>query len=147
MARKRLGRLPPRYRFALNQFPEVRWSKCPRCRKLTHARKFPLLVHVEGHGLVILGKTCRYCTPCEFIVAHQEELETELAILFSRRRPEVLGNDYLVVGTVERATWEKGLHEALEWDELFDHAADFKRYYTLEDPRPRWVYTGPDRPS
>jgi hypothetical protein len=63
--RPRLGKLPSRYRFALNPFPEVRWS--PRFDKLMHARKFPLLIHVEGAGLVALGKTCRYYTPCEFI--------------------------------------------------------------------------------
>jgi hypothetical protein len=33
------------------------------------------------------------------------------------------------------------------WDELLDHTADLKRYYTLHDPRRRWVYTGPERPS
>ena len=42
-----------------------------------HARKFALIIHVEDAGLVALGYTGRFCTPCEFIIAHQEELETE----------------------------------------------------------------------
>lgn len=54
--RRRLGKLPLRYRFALNPFSEVRWSKCPLCEKLTYNRKFPLLIHVDQHGPVILAR-------------------------------------------------------------------------------------------
>lgn len=64
MARKRLGKLPRRYRFALDPFAEVRWSRCPRCDNPTFNRKFPLFVHVDGFGPVILGKTRRYCAAC-----------------------------------------------------------------------------------
>lgn len=122
--RRRLGKLAPRYRFALNPFPEVRWSKCPRCEKLTYNRKFPLLIHVEDFGPVILGKTARYCTRCEFIVVHQAELVAELAHMFSQRAPEVVGNDYLVMGIVERKTWQKGMREKLGWEELLQHTSD-----------------------
>lgn len=85
------GKLKPRYRFALNPFPEVRWSRCPRCEKLTHARKFPLLIHIDGLGLLTLGKTCRYCTPCEFVIADQAELEEELVILSGATFPKRWG--------------------------------------------------------
>jgi hypothetical protein len=149
MARKnrRLGKLPPRYRFALNPFPEVRWSKCPRCERLTFSRKFPLLIHMEEYGPVVLGKTCRYCARCEFIIAHQEELEAELAYLFSQMAPEVVGNDYFVMSVVERKTWQKGRQEVVNWEELLQHAADIKQYYTLNDPRPRWVPSSPEPPA
>lgn len=145
MPPKRIGKLPARYRFALNPFPEVRWSKCPRCEKPMHARKCPLLVHVEGHGPLVLGKTCRYCTPCEFILAHQAELEDELAYLFSRRKPEVVGNPYFVLGVVERTFWKKGLTGTLDLNKTLEHTADIKRYMTLRDPRRHWVYTGAER--
>lgn len=140
MARRpRLGKLPPRYRFALNPFAEVRWSRCPRCDKLMHARKFPLLIHVEGAGLVALGKTCRYCAPCEFIIAHQEEVETELTILFEEKLPEAVGNDYFVVGTVDVRTWRKSLAQPLTVDEMLAHTADVKHPMIVHDPRPRLV--------
>ncbi|HEV3050541.1 MAG TPA: hypothetical protein VGX50_09545 [Longimicrobium sp.] len=87
------GKLKPRYRFALNPIPEVRWSRCPRWDKLTHARKFPLLIHIAELGLLTLGKTCRYCTPCEFIIADQMELEEQLVISCEDRgRPEKIGS-------------------------------------------------------
>lgn len=140
MPRKpRFGKLPPRYRFALNPFPEVRWSQCPRCRKLMHARKFALLIHVQDAGLVALGFTCRYCTPCELIIAHQEELETELTILFEKKLPEAVGNEYFVIGTMEMPTWRKSLAAPVGLDELLEHTSDFKRAILLHDPRRPWV--------
>jgi hypothetical protein len=101
---------------------------------------------VDGYGPLVLGKTCRYCTPCEFIIAHQEELEGELAYQFSQRLPEVVGNPYLVLGVVERRTWQKGMRERLAWEELLEQTADIKQHMELHDPRPTWVYVGGDRP-
>ncbi|HEX8429725.1 MAG TPA: hypothetical protein VF625_00505 [Longimicrobium sp.] len=144
MARKttRLGKLPPRYRFALNPLPEVRWSKCPRCEKLTFNRKFPLLILVKGYGEpMVLGKTCRYCAGCEFIICHQHELEDELVHFFLARAPEVVGNEYLVAGVMERKAWERGRTKAMSWDEAREHTADIKKYFTLSDPRRVWLPT------
>lgn len=135
----RFGALKPRYRFALNPFPEVRWSRCPRCEKLTHARKFPLLIHIDGLGLLTLGKTCRYCTPCEFIIADQAELEEQLVITCEERGvPEKIGSPpYTVFATVERAWWKKSLTQhQLSLEDLRAHTADIKEHHQLFDPRP-----------
>jgi len=140
MTRKqRFGKLRPRYRFALNPYPEVRWSSCPRCRKLTHARKFPLVIHVKDAGLVTLGYTGRYCTPCELIIAHHEDLEIELAILFEEKLPAAVGNEYFVMGTMEMTAWRKSLTDPIKVDEMRKHMADFKQVLQLNDPRPRWI--------
>lgn len=141
----RFGKLRPRYRFALNPFPEVRWSRCPRCEKLTHARKFPLLIHIEGLGLVTLGKTCRYCTPCEFIIADQAELEEQLVIVCEERGfPEKVGSPYLVFGTVQLGYWKKTLQQQqrIDLDALQANAADLKEHHQLFDPRPVWTSSG-----
>lgn len=139
--RKHFGMLRPRYRFALNSIPEVRWSRCPRCEKLTHARKFPLLIGLEGPILLTLGKTCRYCTPCELIIADQGELEEQLVLACEQRGcPEKIGTPYFVLGTVDVGYWEEGMrHDRMEMDDLRAHTADIKSYHTLSDPRRRWV--------
>lgn len=135
MAGKRFGGLPPRYRFILNPYAETRLSRCPQCRRPTHPRKFPLLIHVETFGPFVLGKTCRYCANCELIIAHQDELERVMAAAFSGFAPQAIGNDYLVLGTVERAAWKKGMAENMTFEGMRAHAADFKGYLTLEyDP-------------
>ncbi len=124
--------MPPRHSFALNPHREMRCTKCPRCEGRTRLRKFALLIGVEEFGLMVLGKTCRYCPPCDFIIAHRDELEALLAAGFSTHEPEVIGNGYYVIGTVERKTWRKGMRDSItSTDELLRHAADFAKEFDL----------------
>ncbi|MCA1633712.1 MAG: hypothetical protein LC802_08340 [Acidobacteria bacterium] len=109
MAQERIGELPPRYSFALNPYNEWRCTKCPRCEQPTRLRKFALLIGVEDYGLMVLVKTCRFCPRCEFIIAHQDELEALLAAGFATHAPGVIGNDFYVLGTVERKTCRRGM--------------------------------------
>ena len=130
-----VGKLPPRYTFIMNPHQATRLSRCPKCEKLTYPRKFPLLIHVNDWGLCIMGKTCKYCSRCEFIMVHQDEIEPLLAQMFDQLKPEVVGNDYLVVGTVEMATWKAGLSNPQPIENVLKHARDFKKYLDLHfDP-------------
>ena len=96
-----IGNLPPRYSFMLNPYQDFRSTKCPICNQPTLLRKFVLLIHIEGSLPLTLGKTCRYCPRNELIIAHQDELEEQMAELFSSIKPEVIGNEYLVNGNRE----------------------------------------------
>lgn len=139
MARKRLGKLPPRYSFMLNPYSETRLSKCPKCEKLTHLRKFALFIHIDKWGPMALGITCRYCSRCELIMVHQDELEAQLAHTFSQLAPEVIGNEYIVLGTIEKKVWQEGLSgKGQPLEEMLQHVADFKRYYDLEYQPAGW---------
>jgi hypothetical protein len=132
MPRDRVGKLAPRYSFLLNPYADVRLSKCPRCGRLTHPRKFALFIHVEGFGALILGKTCRYCTPCELVIAHKDELEAELARGPARHAPGMAEGRYVVVGTVDRRVWQQGLEgSGTQLGETLEHMADFKKYFDL----------------
>jgi hypothetical protein len=132
MARARVGKLPPRYGFLLNPYTDVRLSKCPRCQRLTHLRKFALFIHVEGWGPLVLGNTCRYCTPCELIMAHRDELEAELERSPAHLPPGEDAERYVVVGTVDRKVWKKGLAgSGTPMEEMLAHTADFKEYFDL----------------
>lgn len=139
MRNKRFGKQTPRYSFALNPYQDVRFSTCPKCKRLTHLRKFPLLIHVDQFGLFALGKTCRYCSKCEFIIAHQDELESVLAAAFAEQAPQFIGNDYFIIGTVERKVWKKGLDAKIDLQDILDHTADFKKYFTLSYEPAQWV--------
>jgi hypothetical protein len=132
MANKRLGKLLPRYSFILNQYPTERLSKCPRCEKLTHLRKFAFFIHIDGWGPLLLGQTSRYCSRCELIMLHQHELEEQLAHAFSERAPHAVGSKYLVMGTIEKKVWQTGLQgEGKPTNEMLKHLADFKKVLTL----------------
>lgn len=66
-------------------------------------------------------------------MAHQDELETELAHSFSSLAPEVIGNDYIVLGTVDKKVWKRGLEgNNLQLQEMLKYMAEFKRVLKLE---------------
>ena len=133
MVSKRIGKLPPRYSFMLNPHADVRLSKCPKCRKVTHLRKFALLIHIDEWGPMALGKTCRYCSHCEMVMVQRAELEAELAHGLSQRAPQAIGNDYLVLGTVEKRIWKKELDgKGKPLAGMLEHLADFKQRYDLD---------------
>lgn len=135
MAATPFGKLRPRYRFALNPFRKARWSSCPRCETMMHARKFGLVIAFGDGSMLTLGKTCRYCTPCEFIIAHQDELDDEVA-RFRAAHPGQAPGEWSVVGTVERKAWGKLLHGGSSLDELREHTSDIKEPTVVHDPWP-----------
>lgn len=47
--------------------------------------------------------------------------------LFAQRDPAVIGNNYLVVGTVERQVLREGLTAEKTMGEMLEHLADFSR--------------------
>lgn len=133
MARHKIGKRPKRYKFILNPYTDVRLSKCPKCDRPTHPRKFPLLIQVKDADPLVLGKTCRYCTPCEIIIAHQDELEAQLVDKFTVLGPEFIGNPYVVLGTVDLKVWKAALAgEKIPLNEALDHVAEFKAHLDLE---------------
>ncbi len=130
--KKTLGKLPPRYSFILNPYRDVRVSKCPLCQRLTHGRKFALFIHLTKFHPTVLGKTCRYCTPCKLIVVRQDELEAELAINIGRLAPEAVGCEYLVLGTMDKKAWQKTLNRVSDLGENLKHVAQIKKYLELK---------------
>jgi hypothetical protein len=86
-----------------------------------------LLIHLEGIGLRILGKTCRYCTRCELIIAHKAELVTELARIIPSPASEITEDSYLVIGTVDLKTWQRGRQAPLAINDILDQTAEFKQ--------------------
>ncbi len=136
-APRRLGNQPPRYRFFLNPYPDVRFTTCPQCGGKTRARKLPLVIHIDPLQLIALNKTCRYCPRCDLLIAHRDEVEAFLAAFFGQNRPEMVGNDYLVVGTEDRSDWLRGMRTSLSTAAALDGLHDFIEVVNFE-PAPRW---------
>ena len=122
---KRLGKQPSRYRFLLNPFRDRRFAICPNCDGRTLLRKVPLVIHVDPINPVAINKSCRYCPTCDLLIAHQDQVEQELAALFSRRAPELVGNTYLVIGTLDRDVWKRGMAEPLALQQMVEQLHDF----------------------
>jgi hypothetical protein len=137
--RPRLGKRPARYRFALNPYQEARFSTCPECGRRTLLRKVPLAVHVDPHHPAVLNKRCRYCPDCDILICHQDELERLLAQAFGERTPEIIGEDYLVLGTLDKATWRGREKEPITMGDLPDLLHDFKAYLQLGYTPAHWA--------
>ena len=135
---RRLGKRPPRYRFFLNPYSDARFTSCPQCGAKMRSRKLPLVIHIDPMQLLALNKTCRYCPACDLLIAHQDDLEAFLATFFGATRPEIVGNDYLVVGTEDRADWLRGTKTPLSIEEALECLHDFAEVVRIE-PAPRWV--------
>ena len=129
---RRLGKQSPRYRFFLNPYPDVRFTTCPQCSRRTNQRKLPLVIHINPRKPVSINKTCRYCPACNLLIAHQHEVEQQLALLFARHDPALVGSDYLVVGTQDRADWRRGVQTPLTIQEMLESLHDFDEVVRFE---------------
>lgn len=134
----RIGKLPPKYIFILNPYTDARFTRCPGCNRKMKQRKLPLFIHVEPMHPVVLNKTCRYCPDCDLLIVHQDEIEGLLAALFAEHDPSVIGNDYLVLGTVEREAWRESMKQPKSIPEIREHLHDFKEVRTVEYQPAGW---------
>ncbi len=132
MAKKQLGQLPPQYDFFLNPYDDLRFTRCPKCGAKTGQRKIPLVIWVDPHYPVSLNYTCRYCKNCDLLIAHQNEIENLLAQLFRERNPQIIGNEYTVLGTMEKTTWKQGVQKPIEFQDLPAHLREFIQVLKFE---------------
>ncbi len=97
--------------------------------------------------LIALNYTCRYCQACDLLIAHKHEIEYLLTGLFSQTHPDVVGNEYLVMGTVEKRAWREGLQKPKSVAEMLPYASDFANYYKeLRATGTGWYPAGQEPP-
>ncbi len=119
-----LGKQPPQYRFFLNPYEDVRFTKCPQCDNKMHQRKLPLVIHVDPMQILSLNN--------DLLIAHQDDLEHFLASFFTEQMPEVVGNDYLVLGTLDKPEWKRGTQQKMTLQEMLEALHDFKEVVTFK---------------
>ncbi|MCB0128981.1 MAG: hypothetical protein KDE58_42235 [Caldilineaceae bacterium] len=126
---KTTWKLAPQYSFTMNPYPDIRLSSCPHCEGKNGQRKLPLLIHIDPHQLIVLNYTCRYCKACDLLMAHKHEIEHLLTEVMQSRAPELIGNEYLILGTVSKTTWRAAMTEELTPKEMLDHTRRFETVY------------------
>ena len=129
---RQLGKQCPRYDFFLNTYQDTRFPVCPQCKSKTRARKFSLVIQVNPGHTAILDKLCRFCDACDLLIVHQDQLEEQLASEFMTSNPEAIGNDYQVVGTLDRAEWNQGKRDLLSFERVIEYLHDFKEVVTFQ---------------
>ncbi|MFM7715909.1 MAG: hypothetical protein ACKO7A_25370, partial [Microcystis sp.] len=48
---------------------------------------------------------------------------------FRQRDPSKIGNKYLIIGTMEKSAWRKGLTQSKSISDMLPHTSDFTKYY------------------
>ena len=134
----KLGELEPMHNFSLNPYPELRFSSCPDCGTKTGQRKLPLIVHVDPKNLVLLNYTSRYCQKCDMLIGHKHEIEHHLTETFFKIKPDVIGSNYLVFGTVEKKVWRANIDHSKTSREILKNAHDFISYQELRMTMAGW---------
>ena len=67
------------------------------------------------------------------VMVHRNEFKAELARVLSEVAPVVIGKNYLVLGTIEKKIWQKGLGgHGKPLAEMLKYLADFKHQYGLQ---------------
>ena len=142
----RFGYLPPTYHFSLNPYPEMRFSSCPDCKTKTGQRKLPLLIHIDPLHLIALNYTHKYCPRCDMLIGHKHEIEHHLTAIFGPLHPEVIGNNYLILGTVEKKAWRKNRDQSPPLEEMRRHTQDFKSFQEIRMTMGGWFPKDQDPP-
>ena len=94
-----------RHYFFLNPYEDCAFTKCPQCNAKTKVRKFPLVIHIDPQQLFLMNKMCKYCVDCDLIITKQSEVEHLLTERFLEVDPGIIGNDYIVMGTLDKKDW------------------------------------------
>jgi tetratricopeptide (TPR) repeat protein len=129
---RQFGKQHPRYDFFLNTYQDTRFTTCPHCKSKTRSRKFSLVVNVNPKHTAILDKICRFCDACDLLIVHQDQLEEQLTAEFMTINPEAIGNNYQVVGTLDRAERNQGKQDPWSFEQVIEHLHDFKEVVTFQ---------------
>ena len=130
---RQIGKQPPRYDFFLNMYRDTRFTTCPRCNMDTHIEIFSLVIHVNSEFAAIVDKFCRFCAPCDLLIVHKDELERRLAATLLESNPELVGNDYLIIGTVDSAQLNRAMRQKpASFDRVGECLHDFKEVVKFE---------------
>ena len=137
MSIKRKEALPARHYFFLNPYQDCAFTKCPKCNNKTKVRKYPLVIHIEPAQILNLNKACKYCEKCYLIIAKQSEIEALMTACFENERPEIIGNEYLVIGTLDRSDWKESRDRSITSGDVLEKVYPFKAVLNFE-PMPSW---------
>ena len=129
----------------MNPYGDAAFTKCPKCENNTKIRKFPLVIHIDPQQLLLLNKKCRYCVKCDLIIAKKSELESLMVACFEESKPEIMGNNYLVMGVAEREDWLNSRKGKMPQSETIERMLVFKDVLNFELVRAGWYREGENK--
>ncbi len=147
MAKRSATKPKRKHVFFLNPYDDAAFTRCPKCQTRTKLRKVPLVIHIQPEQLLLLNKICRYCTTCDLIIAKKSEVESLMAARFERLNPGIMGNDYVVIGVVDRKDWREGKQGKQPQGEIVERVFVFKNVLRFEPLYRNWCPDTQDQHS
>ncbi|MCP5097411.1 MAG: hypothetical protein GY943_17845 [Chloroflexi bacterium] len=82
--------------------------------------------------------TARYCPSCDLLILHKDKVESLITYAMGEVKPSLIGNEYLIVGTIERKGWRESIKQPHNYDVVIDNLHDFKEVLVFEPVRWGW---------
>jgi hypothetical protein len=81
------------------------------------------------------------------LIAHKHEIEHLLTTLFRQLDSDAIGNEYLIIGTVEKKAWRENMQQLKRPNEMISQLHDFKRVNSeIRMTRGGWYGPGQEPP-
>lgn len=90
------------------------------------------MIHIKPQQLFLLNKQCKYCANCDLIIAKKQEIESLMAFGFNSTNPQIVGNDYLVMGTIDRKDWQANNQDSVPPSEIIKGMFIFQDEWNFE---------------
>lgn len=136
---RKLGTLARQYHFSLNPYTVFKFTTCPDCKNQTGQRKLPLLIHVMSAHMIAMNYTNRYCARCDMLIGHKFEIEHFLTEVFLQTAPTDIGNEYTIIGTVEKKAWRESMKGRFVTGDMLRQTHDFKSYQVISMTMGGWM--------
>ena len=128
-----------RHYFFLNPYKNEAFTHCPQCTGKTKLRKYPLVIHVEPRQLLCLNISCKYCEKCDLIIGKQSAIENLMSVCCEKIDPSMIGNKYLVFGTLDKTDWKQYSQKTTYPEETLEKVYVFKDVKHFELAQGGWT--------
>ena len=121
-----------KYHFLLNEYTNLRFTKCTNCNTNTLFRKFRIVVHIDPHHLNIINVTCKFCKECEFVIIDKHKFDPLVNECYKENNLEIRTDPkYKIIGTLDIKSWNKIKKEDLNSSEIIELTDTFKSELNL----------------
>ena len=72
------------------------------------------------------------------LIGHKHEIESHLLKAFQQIDVSIIGNDYLIIGTIEKKAWKDNIQQPIPFNELRNYVHDFKSTQTISMSMGGW---------
>jgi tetratricopeptide (TPR) repeat protein len=129
--------------FFLNTSTYARYTRCPECGEAMKQRVRYLTVFIEPNVIVLTRQQCRSCPNDDLLIAQADLIQPYLEHALHQVNPDLIGNDYVVVGDIPANVFRKRGDGPLDPEWVKAQTIPFREQRRYPEPFWGW-YATPD---